>query len=371
MRWRAYAVLALLAALLTAYAGPAEAGLIGRAATAAPAAPSSRLFAFADPRIGESSGLVDLGRWMVTANDSGNPADVFVVDPRSGRTVGITHLRTPTTDVEALAPAGPGHVWVADIGDNDHRRRAVALYLAPVGVGRRVAAPKPVRLVYPDGRHDAESAFTDGAGHVYLISKSLRGGTVYRVPPRWRSTGVNRLVAVGHVADLATDAAMMRDGRHLLVRSYGLASVYTFPQLRLVARFALPHERQGEGISVGPQGRIRLSSEGRRSAVLQIALPAAQSAVVHPAAATPSPSPSPSPSTSPSVSPPTASSTVTPAASSTGSPSRRTPHASGAVRRTVPDTVAGISRHWLYWSIPVVLLLGAAGIGLGLRRRRE
>jgi len=48
------------------------------------------LFSFADPAITESSGLVDLGSLMVTTNDSGDDAVLYVVDPTTGRTVGRT-----------------------------------------------------------------------------------------------------------------------------------------------------------------------------------------------------------------------------------------------------------------------------------------
>ena len=78
---------------------------------------------FADPRINESSGLVDLGSVWVTSNDSGDSAQVFTVSPTTGRTIGITHFHADVVDVEALAPSGTGFVWVGDIGDNDGERR--------------------------------------------------------------------------------------------------------------------------------------------------------------------------------------------------------------------------------------------------------
>src|SRR5690349_17794369 len=72
-------------------------------------------FRFADPAIVESSGLAVVSGAFVTVNDSGDSARVFSVDPRTGRTVGVTQWAGEAVDDEALAPAAdPGFVWVGD-----------------------------------------------------------------------------------------------------------------------------------------------------------------------------------------------------------------------------------------------------------------
>jgi len=250
------------------------------------------VFSFADPAIDESSGLVDLGGLMVTTDDSGGDPLVFVVDPRTGRTVGHTTFTRETVDVEALAPAGGDEVWVGDIGDNDEQRSSVQVYRVPVGRGeRRVAAPA-YPLVYPDGAHDAESLFA-ADGRLYVVTKGLLGGTVYVAPHHLSTQAPNRLRPVASVDVWATDAALFPDGRHVLVRGYDNAVIYTFPGFRPVAAVDLPRQRQGEGVSIGPSGRIRLSSEGRNSAVLQVALPEAVRAAMAGESASASPSSSP------------------------------------------------------------------------------
>jgi hypothetical protein len=88
----------------------------------------------------------------------------------------------------------------------------------------------------------------------------------------------------------ATDAALFPDGRHVLVRGYDSAVIYTFPGFRPVASVDLPRQRQGEGVSISASGRIRLSSEGRNSPVLEVALPAAVTAAMSGASITPAPS---------------------------------------------------------------------------------
>lgn len=248
--------------------------LAGGPAMAATPVPADEVCAFDDVRIHESSGLVDLGRLMVTTNDSGDSARVFVVDPRSCRTVGITEWSADAVDVEALAPAGDDEVWVGDIGDNSRRRSSVVVYRVPVAA-RRIDVPEPAayRLVYPDGAHDAESLFADPTGRLFVVTKAFSGGVVYRAPYPLRAGRDNRLEAVAHVPDYATDAALLPDGQHVLVRGPAQASVYRLPGFTRVGTFDLPRQRQGEGVSVGPGGRIRLSSEGVHAPVLEVAIP--------------------------------------------------------------------------------------------------
>jgi hypothetical protein len=234
------------------------------------------VFSFVDPAITESSGLVDLGESMVTANDSGHAPVLYVVDSSTGRTVGRTTYAGQVEDVEALAPGrGPsaGTIWVGDIGDNAARRASVRVYrVVPRTGDGRVDAPS-YELVYPDGAHDAESLVVDPGGRLFVITKALLGGTVYAAPPVLSTAHPNRLTAVAKVGIWATDAALFPDGDHVLVRGYGTAAIYTFPGFVPVATLDLPHQRQGEGVSIGDSGRIRLSSEGRNSPVLEVRLP--------------------------------------------------------------------------------------------------
>jgi hypothetical protein len=245
------------------------------------------VFSFVDPAITESSGLVDLGSIMVTTNDSGGDPLVFVVDPKTGRTVGHTTFTDEVTDVEALAPAGAHAVWVGDIGDNDEQRASVQVYRVPVGRGDRTVDAPAYDLVYPDGPHDAESLVAARSGRLYVITKGLLGGSAYVAPRHLDPSKPNRLRPVAGVDVWATDAALFPDGRHVLVRGYDGAVVYSFPDFRPVASVDLPRQRQGEGVSIGASGRIRLSSEGSNSPVLQVDLPQALRKVVEP---TPKPS---------------------------------------------------------------------------------
>jgi hypothetical protein len=138
---------------------------------------------FADPDNIESSGLVVVGDTLDTTNDSGDRGRLFTVDPRSGSTIRVTEWSDDPTDVEALAPAGPGRVWVGDIGDNRADRASVSVTRVSV-VGVEPDNPS-YELVYPGGPRDAESLLADPAtGRLYVVSKGVLGGALYATPSR-------------------------------------------------------------------------------------------------------------------------------------------------------------------------------------------
>jgi len=257
---------------------------------------------FEDPAIVESSGLAVVDGLFVTTNDSGDSGRVFVVDPVSGETVGVTHWSDDPIDVEALAPAGGGEVWVGDIGDNRAARESISVVRVPVGRGDTDVDPTSYELRFPGGARDAESLLADPAtGRLYVVSKGVFGGTVYAAPRRLSSSQPNRLTEVGPVLGIATDAAFFPDGRHIIVRDYSSAAVYSFPDLSEVGRFGLPRQQQGEGIAVAADDTIYASSEGLHAPVLRIALPVAVRRAMEPA---PSPTSTPTTTATPTATPP-------------------------------------------------------------------
>ncbi|RLV47508.1 hypothetical protein D9V37_15095 [Nocardioides mangrovicus] len=232
---------------------------------------AATVFTVQDPRIDEDSGMVDLGSLTILTNDSGDAGRVFVLDDH-GRTVGITDYGSQV-DAEALAPANAGHVWVGDIGDNDRERRFVVVRKVPVGRGERTVQVPAYRLIYPDGTaHDAETLLRDPhSGRLFVVTKALFGGVVYAAPQRLDPGADNQLTSVGSINDFATDGAFLSDDQ-VLVRGYTDVGVYAYPGFRRLATYPLPAQRQGESISVGPGGRVRIGSEGVRQPVVQLRL---------------------------------------------------------------------------------------------------
>jgi hypothetical protein len=258
---------------------------------------------FQDPDIIESSGLVVVGSRIVTMNDSGDSARVFTVDLATGSTVGVTHWSPDPEDLESLAPAGAGEVWAGDTGDNAHGRSSITVTRVPVGPGERTVDPTSYRLTYPDGAHDAESLLADPTtGGLYVVSKDPLGGTVYAAPNPLVPGADNRLQPVGSVLGMATDGAFFPDGKHVVIRNYTSASVYSFPGLALQGSWLLPAQRQGEGIAVAPDSSLYLSSEGAGQELLHVTVPATVRAAMGGIVVPPT-SPSAVPSSSPSPDP--------------------------------------------------------------------
>lgn len=230
---------------------------------------------FEDDAIIESSGLVVDGRHVITVNDSGDTARAFTVDLGSGETIGVTEWDGEADDLEALAPAGAGRVWAADIGDNGRSRTSVTVTRVPVGAGDREVEGEAYRLTLPGGAADAETLLAHPAtGRLYVVTKGALGGRVLAAPEHLDVGVDNRLEQIGTAPGLVTDGSFFPDGHHLVLRDYDTAWVYAFPSLAPVGSFDLPEQRQGEGIAVAADGAVYVSSEGRNEALLRVAIPA-------------------------------------------------------------------------------------------------
>ena len=252
-------------------------------------------FRLPDARITESSGLVDTGEVMFTVNDSGNEPRLFELDADTGRTTRTIRFADTATDVEALAPDGPGVVWVGDIGDNTRVRDHVVVYRVDV----RTGAVESRELRYPDGSRDAEAMLVGRDGRVTVVTKGL-AGEVYVAAP-----GENNLTQVARVGMAVTDGALMPDETHVLLRDYANLHLYSFPDFDHLASMRLPRQPQGEGLSVSPDGRVRVSSEGVRQPVYDVRLSAEMKEALSPRATSdPTPTPTVAPSVTDAPSPP-------------------------------------------------------------------
>ncbi|HEV2836710.1 MAG TPA: hypothetical protein VGW58_15435, partial [Pyrinomonadaceae bacterium] len=148
----------------------------------------------ADPSINESSGLVasrTLPGAYWTHNDSGDGPFIYALNTR-GEPLGTFRVTGATNrDWEDIA-AGPGpqrgrlYLYIGDIGDNDKVRSEIVVYrvLEPQlksatndSTKKRPVTTEPaeaIRLVYPDGKHDAETLLVHpSTGNLYIITKIL------------------------------------------------------------------------------------------------------------------------------------------------------------------------------------------------------
>ena len=257
--------------------------LLGFALCAVPASAAeapTTVCSVTDKRITELSGLVSDGQHWYAINDGGTKVQVFVL----GRDCGVQRVITSSTDpydVEDLARASDGTLWLSDTGDNDKKRDTVAL-LAVTPQGKTTL----YRLTYPDGAHDVEALLLDPKGTPYLVTKNPFGDTgVYRPAAAPKSPGPTALERVrslnfkttdtpgGPVGSfssvLVTGGATSSDGKVVALRTYTDAYLYSAPDGDVLAalgrepvRIPLPNEQQGEAIAFDPDGTLLSAGEG-------------------------------------------------------------------------------------------------------------
>lgn len=351
MRWRRAAAAVLVVAaspVVPVGGGAAYAGtpaLVG--ADEAPAV----VCRIRDDRLIEISGMTWSRRhpgiyWV--HNDSGGGPYLYAVDGTTCRTRARIRVEgIGARDIEAIAtgvdPAGRPVLWVGDIGDNNASWPSVRLIAVrePERLVDQSVGSTTYRFTYPDGGNDAESIIADpDEAKVWVVSKALALGTVYRVP--LSTSRVTTAVRVADVRGLRSDAAMSPDGTRYVIRGYLGADLYAAPvSRRSIADptpVALPLQRQGEAITFTRDGTALLVAGESEREVWRVALPAS-----------PGPTPTPSPTASPSGSP---ASTSAPPASSAPVP---------------PGTATGPAPWRL--GLAGVAVLAAAGVAVVASRR--
>jgi hypothetical protein len=256
-----------------------------------------------DPRIQESSGMALSRRHpgvLWTHNDSGHRAELYAVGPEGRTLATLTLAGVAARDWEGMAAGrddrGRPALFVGDIGDNNEVWPEVAVYRVtePARLRDATVAAVRYRLRYADGPHDAEALLVDPRGNrLYVATKGLTGGGLYRAPARLAADRVNVLQRVARVPPVVTDGAFAPGGRGFVLRDYQGAFVYTAPGRRVTA-FELPLQVQGESITVSADGRSVLAgSEGPDSEVWRVPLPASAVERVAPTITRPPPASAP------------------------------------------------------------------------------
>lgn len=236
------------------------------------------------PGLSEASGLALSRRVpdrLYSHNDSGQPT-LFALDTRGAVTarVQITGAKVQDWEAVAVGPCSGGScLYVADIGDNDAKRRSVTVYRIPEPAAgdTSAAAAEAITLAYPDGAHDAEALLVTQDGAVFIVTKGETGSIgVYKAPSNAKSGATAKLERVGAPMGKAagqeqriTDAAISPDGQWVALRSRSSIAFYRAAdfikgQWKEVRRVDLTglREPQGEGIALGPGSDVYLAGEG-------------------------------------------------------------------------------------------------------------
>lgn len=215
-----------------------------------------------------------------THNDEGS--ELFSLDA-DGLVLGRFTMSEAARDPEDLASAdcaGETCLYLADTGDNAERRGdgdARILRVRepedPTESGPLEADAFPVRL--PDGPRDTEAIFVLPGERVYLLTKGRSDPvTVYRYPGELRGEVVTleevQVLTGGpqQLLDQVTGASASSDGSLVGVRTYRALRFYEVEAGHLVplegglVNLRPLEEIQGEGLALGPDGAVWLTSEG-------------------------------------------------------------------------------------------------------------
>jgi hypothetical protein len=286
--------------LLLVTAGPASAG---------PAVPVA-LCTVSDQRLEELSGLASDGDRLFAINDSDNGGIAVQVLNRGCEVQDTITAPVNPFDVEDLALAPDGKLWLSDTGDNNRSRETVALHVVS-----QDGSAALYRLTYPDGKHDAEALLLDGKGVPYVVTKEPIGSAlVYRPTGPLVAGATTPMEQVATVAIAGTDTpggplqssvvtrtvtggAVSRDGTVVALRTYTDAYLFPVPNGDLVAalksdpvRVPLPNEEQGEAIAFDADGTLLSASEFGKAASSEIRTVAGAAALaVPPPPSTPPP----------------------------------------------------------------------------------
>jgi hypothetical protein len=242
-------------------------------------APGVRLFAYIrDPRIKESSGVVASRRYadvFWTHNDGGGPKTqvLYAIDREGNTRASFPVTGVTLHDWEDIAIDGAGHLYIADIGNNDSKRDTLAVYVIdepnPQAGAGPISLKRAWKLKFPQAPFDCESLFV-WKDYGYVVSKVFDNAhaQIFRFPLKETNRPLTlELVATTKIESPVTGADISADGTLLgLVAKNG---AYVFRIDGDVARVnnANPHhtklkDEHIEGCCFVPEGLL-VTSERR------------------------------------------------------------------------------------------------------------
>jgi hypothetical protein len=229
---------------------------------------------FAEVGNGESSGLVVWDDLAFTMDDADGATSLYAMY-LTGTYIGAQEVGGATnTDWEDLG-LGPCPdavdadvcLYIADIGDNTESRESLMLWVYPAGPDARVTATA-CPIAYDDGEaRDAETLLVTADGAVRIVTKESDGeAKIYRTSALSCGASPDPLTREAELQldGPATGGAVRADGAQLAIRTATTAYLWSDCALDWAnpTVLPLPAEDQGEGIAIGPDGALILTSEG-------------------------------------------------------------------------------------------------------------
>jgi hypothetical protein len=223
-----------------------------------------------EDRLHEASGLVESvanPKHLWTLNDSGNPAEVFLIDQTAKTKLVCKLAGIDNRDFEDIAiGAGPdstkNYVYVADIGDNLARYNVKLIYRfeePTIGAEKEIiiSAFDTLQITLPDGVRDTETLMLEpGSKDMFLISKLEDSVRVYQLKYPFS----NQVMIPNHVATIPyykiVAGSFSTTGTEVLLKDYD--NIYYWKndvRLPLAKLFQqkpsiLPYTREKQGESI-------------------------------------------------------------------------------------------------------------------------
>ena len=227
--------------------------------------------------INESSGIeaLKIGGEYLTHNDAGNRPYLYKINHKA-EIVDVIKLKLPNVDWEDLAHDKKGNIYIADTGNNNNRRKELAIYKVNL---KHPDKPQAIRFTYEDQKEyppkpedrnfDCEAVFWH-QGSLYLVSKDRGRETtakVYHLPDK-PGEYVAKLIGKHDLNTMVTGATISPDGNTVVLLSEGRLHLFTgypsaakfykgkYKQLRL------KDAGQTEGVAFEENKSLIITSEG-------------------------------------------------------------------------------------------------------------
>jgi hypothetical protein len=215
-----------------------------------------------------------------THSDDTGPGVVWAVNG-DGAILGRVQLEGvevfDAEDIAASSCAAGSCLYLADVGDNYDERDTISVY--------RINEPEPrdgtarserLPILLPDGPRDVESIFILPGERLFLVTKGREQPiSVYQYPQPLRPGTAVTLEEVQQLSENArvlprqvTGASAAPDGSVIVLRTYETLLFHTWDGGKLVpieggsVNLRSLREAQGEGVGVGDDGLVVLTSEG-------------------------------------------------------------------------------------------------------------
>ena len=240
----------------------------------------------------ESSGVAASRRQegvLWSHNDSNNENRIYAINLQGVELATFRVKDAENRDWEDIAigpcPRRNGDcLYIADTGDNLHRRETVSIYVIPEpeisfserGLLRDTEHIQKIDLRYEDGPQDVEAMAVGPRGEILLVTKGRRGPIHTYVISRLQllagpetiarsriDPGIQRLRMLGR---WVTGAAISPSGKRAVLRTYTELFFYTYDESGSLVPHGDPcfigaSEPQGEGVDFLDENTVILTSE--------------------------------------------------------------------------------------------------------------